>query len=173
MLWVLMVWWSLETGSLSHLAEFGRRHNLALVPLSRPAAAFPRHSGANRARIPGDSPTLMRIAANIHLWQRQETGGDSFDVAVGMPVARHPPRRSIRAEFPHTAPILDEWRQNERRETDAECVVGEANGRTEDRFAPMVTPTLAAMAKEADQWSALSRIRCGLRLRFWPTSRTA
>ena len=29
-------------------------------------------------------------------------------VAVGMPVTRHPPHRSVRAEFPHTALILDE-----------------------------------------------------------------
>jgi transposase-like protein len=29
-------------------------------------------------------------------------------VAVGMPVAQHPPHRSVRAEFPHTALILDE-----------------------------------------------------------------
>ena len=28
-------------------------------------------------------------------------------VAVGMPVAQHPPHRSVRAEFPHTAPISD------------------------------------------------------------------
>jgi len=28
-------------------------------------------------------------------------------VAVGMPVVRHPPHRSVRAEFPHTAPISD------------------------------------------------------------------
>ena len=29
-------------------------------------------------------------------------------VAVGMPVARHPPHRSVRAELPHTAPTLDD-----------------------------------------------------------------
>src|SRR5258708_22267515 len=40
-------------------------------------------------------------------------------VAVGMPVARHPPHRSVPAEFPHTALILDEWRQSERRGRDA------------------------------------------------------
>jgi len=32
-------------------------------------------------------------------------------VAVGMPVARHPPHRSPRANCPHGAPTLDEWRQ--------------------------------------------------------------
>ena len=34
-------------------------------------------------------------------------------VAVGMPVARHPPHRSVRADFPHTAPTSDEWRHSQ------------------------------------------------------------
>ena len=36
------------------------------------------------------------------------SGNNGRMVAVGMPVARHPPHRSVRAEFPHTALILDE-----------------------------------------------------------------
>jgi hypothetical protein len=32
-------------------------------------------------------------------------------IAVGMPVTRHPPRRSVRADFPHTAPTLGVWRR--------------------------------------------------------------
>ena len=36
------------------------------------------------------------------------SGQNGRMVAVGMPVARHPPHRSVRAEFPHTALILDE-----------------------------------------------------------------
>jgi pullulanase/glycogen debranching enzyme len=39
-------------------------------------------------------------------------------VAVGMSVTRHPPHRSPRAELPHEAPILDEWRQSEPRGRD-------------------------------------------------------
>ncbi len=27
-----------------------------------------------------------------------------FSIAVGMPVTRHPPHRSVREELPHTAP---------------------------------------------------------------------
>jgi len=33
-------------------------------------------------------------------------------LAVGMPVARHPPHRSPRAALPHEALILDVWRQS-------------------------------------------------------------
>jgi len=57
-------------------------------------------------------------------------------VAVGMPVAQHPPHRSVRAEFPHTAPISDEWRRNERQDMDAERVVQEASDQREGRCAP-------------------------------------
>src|ERR1041384_4960382 len=39
-------------------------------------------------------------------------------VAVGMPVARHPPHRSPRANCPHGAPTLDEWRRTARVEKD-------------------------------------------------------
>jgi len=31
----------------------------------------------------------------------------SLGFAVGMPIAEHPPHRSVRAELPHTAPPLD------------------------------------------------------------------
>ncbi len=41
-------------------------------------------------------------------------------VAVGMSVTPTPPHRSARAELPHEAPILDEWRQSEPRDTDEE-----------------------------------------------------
>src|SRR4051812_5740827 len=33
--------------------------------------------------------------------------GSALWVAVGMGIATHPPRRSVRAELPHTAPPLD------------------------------------------------------------------
>src|ERR1700692_425447 len=39
-------------------------------------------------------------------------------VAVGMPVTRHPPHRSPRANCPHEAPTLDEWRRTVRVERD-------------------------------------------------------
>lgn len=34
------------------------------------------------------------------------------EIAVGTPVARRPPHRSVRAELPHTAPTLGEWRRS-------------------------------------------------------------
>ena len=36
----------------------------------------------------------------------------SVPVTVGTAIASCPPYRSVRAELPHTAPTLDEWRQN-------------------------------------------------------------
>ena len=35
-------------------------------------------------------------------------------VAVGTTIAGRPPHRSVRAELPHTAPTLDEWRRSAR-----------------------------------------------------------
>ena len=40
-------------------------------------------------------------------------------VAVGTPVARRPPHRSVRAELPHTAPTSDDWRRSAR--SDSGC----------------------------------------------------
>src|SRR6516164_2862569 len=45
-------------------------------------------------------------------------------VAVGMPVAQHPPHRSPRAALPHEALILDEWRQSELGDMDGEHAAG-------------------------------------------------
>jgi hypothetical protein len=42
-----------------------------------------------------------------------------ISVAVGTVIADRPPHRSVRAELPHTAPTLDEWRQRVRRDKDA------------------------------------------------------
>jgi hypothetical protein len=33
-------------------------------------------------------------------------------VAVGMPIARHPPHRPVLACLAHTVPTLDTWRQS-------------------------------------------------------------
>ena len=49
----------------------------------------------------------------------QLLGRAIFRVAVGIAVARYPPHRSVRADFPHTAPTLDEWRQSEHSDMDA------------------------------------------------------
>src|SRR6202453_5354934 len=40
-------------------------------------------------------------------------------VTVGTVIAVRPPYRSVRAELPHTAPTLDEWRRNARWGKDA------------------------------------------------------
>ena len=49
-------------------------------------------------------------------------------VAVGTLVAQSPPHGSVRADFPHTALILDVWRQSEHSDTGAEFVAMEATG---------------------------------------------
>src|ERR1700689_3683060 len=67
-------------------------------------------------------------------------GGDMtiwLSVAVGMPVAQHPPHRSVRAEFPHTALILDEWRQIACRDRDAVHAVKTTSDQTVVRCAPI------------------------------------
>jgi hypothetical protein len=49
--------------------------------------------------------------------QMQE--GVEFFVAVGTPVSRRPPHRSVRAELLHTAPTFDEWRRSAHSDADA------------------------------------------------------
>jgi len=36
----------------------------------------------------------------------------SSEVAVGTPITRRPPHRSVRAELPHTAPTSGIWRKS-------------------------------------------------------------
>jgi len=58
------------------------------------------------------------------------SGVSSATVAVGMPVAQHPPHRSPRAALPHEALILDGWRQSELGDMDGEHA---AAGSTDQR----------------------------------------
>ena len=39
--------------------------------------------------------------------------GFPLPVAVGIPIARHPPHRPVLAHLTHTVPTLDAWRRNE------------------------------------------------------------
>src|ERR1017187_2237833 len=54
--------------------------------------------------------TDHRLAWSVVPRQPRQTTKD--DVAVGMRVASHPPHGSVRAELPHTALTLDEWRRS-------------------------------------------------------------
>ena len=47
-------------------------------------------------------------------------------IAVGMPVSQHPPRRSVQAAFPHTAPTSGWWRRIAYSDTDARCEAWES-----------------------------------------------
>ena len=57
-------------------------------------------------------------------------------VAVGMPVAQHPPHRSPRAALPHGAPTLDEWRRNAHEEKDGVRAEPESSAGQEDGSGP-------------------------------------
>ena len=64
------------------------------------------------------------ISTGVLLTWRSGGGG----VAVGMPVARHPPHRSVRAHFAHTALTSDEWPQSAAQDKDAERAGGASSG---------------------------------------------
>src|SRR6266436_1253944 len=57
-------------------------------------------------------------------------------VAVGNALAGVPPRRSVRAELPHTAPTSGAWRRSVRSGTGAGPGPWESNDRRVDRTAP-------------------------------------
>src|SRR5450755_2163872 len=61
---------------------------------------------------------------------------NSAMVAVGMPVARHPPHRSPRAALPHEALISDVWRQSELGDKDEEHAAEESSGQPAFASAP-------------------------------------
>src|SRR5437867_2871816 len=52
-------------------------------------------------------------------------------VPVGMLLTKHPPDRTVRAAFPHTAPTLDVWRQSDGVDKDVGPWRRAASGRTE------------------------------------------
>src|SRR6516225_9778558 len=62
----------------------------------------------------------------------------SATVAVGMPVAQHPPHRSPRAALPHEALILDEWRQSELGDMDGEHAAGGSTDQPSFASAPQL-----------------------------------
>src|SRR5215210_6513322 len=59
-------------------------------------------------------------------------------VAVGTPITRRPPHGSVRAEFPHTALTLDEWRSTQ----NTSCPLPAPRGTT--RRANPSAPTLSS-----------------------------
>src|ERR1019366_7825380 len=78
-----------------------------------------------RARLAEAEPRSPRPASRKPLRPPQTR---KKRVAVGIAVARSPPHRSVRADFPHTAPTLDEWRQSGHSDTDARCGRWESTG---------------------------------------------
>src|SRR5436853_5575626 len=63
-------------------------------------------------------------------------------VAVGTSVTRRPPHRSVRAEFPHTAPTSDTWRRSARWDAD----VGSSHSESIDRPTARTVPRSSGLA---------------------------
>src|ERR1039457_7289174 len=68
-------------------------------------------------------------------------------VAVGMPVARHPPHRSVRALLTHTVLILDVWTQSAPPDTDA----GSQLPASDVRVFPEIAPTSSGFSDSAGE----------------------
>ena len=69
--------------------------------------------------------------------RRPERRPERPPVAVGMPVARHPPHRPVLALLTHTVPTSDAWPQTARRAT----VAGSRLAAARRRAAPEIVPT--------------------------------
>ncbi|MGH8488370.1 MAG: hypothetical protein ACREXS_05745, partial [Gammaproteobacteria bacterium] len=62
-----------------------------------------------------DRPTrLVTLGEIMDRYMREVAPLKAVAVTVGMPLTRHPPCRSVRAELPHTAPALGEGGENAR-----------------------------------------------------------
>ena len=78
----------------------------------------------------------------VTAWSHRSTSGSlcrSFTrtfVAVGTPVARRPPHRSVRAALLHTAPTSDVWRRSARSGADAQSEHSETTCRPAAEIAP-------------------------------------
>ena len=99
----------------------GRRARLA----SGRSAPGPRDTGRHRLSTQDGSGRLFTGYLNK---SRRQTF-----VAVGTPVTRRPPHRSVRAGLLHTALTSDAWRQSARSDADAGCGRWESSGRPDGR----------------------------------------
>jgi hypothetical protein len=62
-------------------------------------------SRAGRPPIPQELRELIRRMSRENvLWGEERIAHELLVIAVGMPVTGHPPHRSVRAQFGHTAP---------------------------------------------------------------------
>src|ERR1039457_491576 len=70
-------------------------------------------------------------------------------VAVGMPVARHPPHRSVRALLTHTVLTLDVWMQSAPPDTDAGSRLPGSGARVSPEIAPMSSGSVDSAGEAA------------------------
>ena len=89
--------------------------------------------------VPQEAPTLRGFSPCLAL-PRHRSSSPGFRpvgrVAVGMPVTRHPPHRSVHALLTHTALISDAWRQTAPKDMDAVPSAWGENGLLKSRYAP-------------------------------------
>src|SRR5271170_5533643 len=76
-------------------------------------------------------------------------------VAVGTPISRRPPHRSVRAGLLHTAPTLDEWRRSAHSDADA----GSSHLESIDRPTARTVPTSSCLAgSDAEAPDTIARL---------------
>src|SRR3954452_24253158 len=73
---------------------------------------------------------------------RRSSAAKLLFVAVGTPVSRRPPHRSVRAELLHTAPTLDDWR----RSAHSDAGAGSSHLESIDRPTTRTVPTSSCLA---------------------------
>ena len=113
-----------RTGGRAARSACGSRTRRFSSITSRPGTRWPR-TDCQSTRSPAADPWHPRPAGDFHFHARlhrtgrcrrppmaphqawadhRKTAGGAGTVAVGTPVARRPPHRSVRAALPHTAP---------------------------------------------------------------------
>ena len=106
------------------------RLSCSLAQSAAASTAKQHHSIGNHRQLPtftdpGDNPgDRQNVSATMTRRSAAPSRAVIVSVTVGTAIASCPPYRSVRAELPHTAPTLDEWRRNARWGKDAGCEDG-------------------------------------------------
>jgi hypothetical protein len=74
----------------------------------------PDEAKVSRPVLRGLAPSNGGWPLGIQAIDRKRTSTFLDLVAVGMPIARHPPHRPVLALLAHTVPTLDVWRRSAR-----------------------------------------------------------
>ena len=106
------------------------------------------------AGIVSMNPRIHNTAMEIHfsrsVFGAEMSPGMATRVAVGTAVTRRPPHRSVHAAFPHTAPISDNWRQIDPRDTDGAHWAKARTASTTARNPPIADSSAGCAASTRD-----------------------